>query len=307
MTRMADCRVLVVSRKSELDLLPKSIRSSLFKKLSSRKDPEAADILLAHREHRHTLEVLKEAAERLHLKARFVHRINGVKADAFDLVVTVGGDGTLLHASHHIGPTPVLAVNSSPSTSLGYLTAARAENLEERLRAAVEGRLRPKRLERMAIAIEERTVYTRVLNDVLFCHACPASTTHYTIRLGDKEEPQVSSGVWVSTAAGSTAAILAANGRVTPPSSRRLQYVVREPHSQRRKDYRLLHGFVPLGEQLRIATSLHHEAKIYVDGPDELFTVRRGERVAFFVSDEPLLLLGFDPARIGSRKKTKGR
>jgi NAD+ kinase len=68
-----------------------------------------------------TLERTKEVLKHLGVDARFRHSYTPEPDDAWDLVVTLGGDGTLLWASHLVGPeTPMLAINSAPRTSVGY-------------------------------------------------------------------------------------------------------------------------------------------------------------------------------------------
>ena len=84
---------------------------------------------------------------------------------------------------------------------------------------------------------------------MLFCHDCPASTTRYLLTFDGRTEDQISSGIWISTAAGSTSVIRSAGGKEMPPRSRRLQFAVREPFPLGGKDSRvaptLIHGYVP--------------------------------------------------------------
>ena len=92
----------------------------------------------------------------------------------------------------------------------------------------------------MQVEIDGVPVYSRVLNDVLFSHPIPAATTRYAIRRDGRAEEQRSSGVWIATAAGSTAAIHSAGGKILPITSQRLQFVVREPYEKRGVRYRVL-------------------------------------------------------------------
>ena len=66
------------------------------------------------------------------------------------------------------------------------------------------------------------------LNDVLIAHQHPAATSRYLVRLGRISETHRSSGLWVSTPAGSTAGIRSSGGAVLPLRSRRLQFRARE-------------------------------------------------------------------------------
>jgi NAD+ kinase len=242
------------------------------------------------------MEVIRRELTRLPVDATWVHEMDGIAPDEFDLVVTVGGDGTVLHASHAIGPTPVLGINSAPGTSVGYLTAGAAGQAGELFGRAVEGSLPIQRLNRMEVRVDGRVVTNRALNDVLFCHECPATTSRYEIRLDGRAEQQMSSGIWIATAAGSTAAIRAAGGRVMRAGSRRLQFVVREPFPWGGADQpsapEIVSGFVASGRVLEIH-SRSTTARLYVDGPHVVFPVGFGDLVSFGRSAEPLNLLGY--------------
>ena len=140
----------------------------------------------------------------------------------------------------------------------------------------------------------------RALNDVLFCHECPASTTRYELTVGDRAEQQMSSGIWVASAAGSTAAIRAAGGRSMPAGSRRIQFVVREPFPYggigRIEPPRMVRGFVARDEALKIR-SRTTSARIYVDGPHVVFPVEFGDVVTVSGAARPLHLVGYQPQK----------
>src|SRR4029434_11165662 len=99
------------------------------------------------------------------------------------------------------------------------------------LEALLDRKVGEVRLARMQVTINDRLLPYYALNDLLVAHANPAAMTSYTIQLGTISEPQRSSGLWIATAAGSTAAIRAAGGRMLPLRSRKLQYLVTEPHT----------------------------------------------------------------------------
>jgi NAD+ kinase len=255
-------------------------------------DPVALRFRQAREAHDAARNDLTRILEELGLRARFVGLTDPVDASGYDLVLALGGDGTVLHASHQIGETPVLAINSAPDHSVGYLTAATIDTARDMIGQALSGDLPVTRLNRMAIDIEGRRGYSRVLNDVLFSHECPASTARYVIRTGDEEERQMSSGIWVSTAAGSTAAIRSAGGGVMPPNSRRLQFVVREAYRKDGSRFRLVKGFIAPGERLSVR-SIIDSARLYIDGPHEMLPLKLGQTVEFYQSEEPLSLLAF--------------
>ncbi|KAK6134446.1 hypothetical protein DH2020_031811 [Rehmannia glutinosa] len=165
-----------------------------------------------------------------------------------DLVITVGGDGTLLQASHLMDDSiPVLGVNSDPTRpeevaelneefdatrSTGYLCAATADNFEHILDDILENRSEPSELARMAVSVNSKLISTSALNDVLLAHPCPATVSRFSFRIKKNGEPLSSllhcrsSGLRVSTGAGSTAAMHSAGGFTMPVLSKELQYML---------------------------------------------------------------------------------
>ena len=71
--------------------------------------------------------------------------------------------------------------------------------------------------------IDGKTMECLALNDVLFAGSSPAETVRCRIRVGRCEEFQKSSGVWVASGPGSTAAIHSAGGKKMPLRSHKLQ------------------------------------------------------------------------------------
>jgi len=296
-------RVLVVHRRSAYaELVGRGAECSAVD-LEQRDNSLVRPLVAAHEAHEESMEIVRRDLGRLPIDATWVHDLALVVPDEFDLVLTIGGDGTVLHASHAIGSTPVLGINSSPASSVGYLTAGTAIQAAGLVERAVTGALPLQRLHRMEVRVGGRVLTSRALNDVLVCHDCPASTSRYEIRLGDRAERQTSSGVWVSTAAGSTAAIRAAGGKVMRAGSRRLQFVVREPFLRERAgaaaEPGLASGFVAPGQVLEML-SLGGDTRLFVDGPHVVFPLPFGERVTFSGSAEPLSLAGYRHRRNAS-------
>jgi NAD+ kinase len=252
-----------------------------------------AGIVTAHEDHNRAMELIKQAIKKRGLDTTWRHRIGDLEPDDFDLVITVGGDGTVLHASHSISDTPVLAVNSSPYTSVGFFTCADAAHFPVMLDKVLSGEVKPSTLSRMEIKVNGEVVTDCALNDALFCHDCPASTTRYTISFKNGSEHQLSSGVWVATAAGSTAAIRSAGGHPMPPRSKRLQFAVREPFPSGGKEKQsqptMTRGFVKDGKTLTLRSKTE-AARLYVDGPHVVFPVAFGDEVTFSRSNNSLRL-----------------
>lgn len=259
--------------------------------LIKKRDPSVATWLASHREHLRTMEEVERVLDRIGAKALFLQRAHA----AFDtsdaaLVIAVGGDGTLLAASHNVGSVPVLGVNSAPSHSVGFFCAAQRSDFESHLQRALDGKLKSLRLTRMTVSLNGRMRSKRVLNEALYCHSSPAATSRYILQVGKKKEEQRSSGIWIGPAAGSTAAQHSAGGRILPLSSSELQLVVREPYSPYGK-YKFLKLVFEESEQVTLQSKMD-EAALYLDGPHRTVSVRLGDVVSFGVSDDPLNVLG---------------
>lgn len=222
-----------------------------------------------------------------------------------DLVISVGGDGTLLRASHFIDDsTPIVGVNSDPTQeeeaeefsdeydatrSTGYLCAATSQNFEQVLDGILEGQRAPSELTRMSIRLNDAMLSTYALNDILVAHPCPASVSRFSFRItrdGQRVTSLVncrSSGLRVCTAAGSTAAMQSAGGFPMPILNRDLQYMVREPIAPRESGSLMMHGFMKPGQSMQ-TTWYSKEGVVYIDGSHVIHQVQHGD--VFEISSE---------------------
>lgn len=286
-------RVLVICKKSAYQIYVQEHKNTRIERLFHNRDPLVKRLFRAHRDHVGSLERAKKTLERLGARATFRLRGETGKAEGADLVVSLGGDGTLLWTSHMVGPDcPVVAINTAPLYSLGHFCAGTKDNLEEVLEDALHGKLKPTQIARMAIWVDGKQITSRVLNDVLFSHKSPAATSRYSIHYRGRRQEQKSSGVWVGPAAGSTAAMHSAGGKVLPITSQRLQFQVRElfKHDGRGKAIRC--GFVEPGEEF-VIQSQHRKGCLYIDGTHLSISVGIGSKISMRLSNEPFILLGF--------------
>jgi NAD+ kinase len=284
-------RVLVIFKKSAYQIYVRERRHARMESMLQDRDPVVVRMVEADREHQDTVELTREVLRKLGAEAVFRYRADAAFERGVDLVVTVGGDGTLLWAAHRVGASsPVLAINSAPGDSVGFFCSVKRESVADALTDALKGKLRATELTRMRISVDGELVAPRVLNDVLFAHEVPAATTRFTLALKKARAQHKSSGLWVSTAAGSTAAIYSAGGKPMPIGSERLQFRVREPYVFDRKQ-KLTKGFIGPSESLAIESHIRR-GKLFFDGPRRVHAVPIGARIEIARSDEPLTLLG---------------
>ncbi len=150
------------------------------------------------------------------------------------LILSLGGDGTMLTSAqlafHH--PAPILGFNFG---TLGYLTGATADVVDEGVQAAIDGKLESE--SRCALDVEivdengGTTMYT-VLNEVSLSRGAMGKMFRYEVRIDDEHLTNMfADGVLVSSPTGSTAYSLSAGGPILSPALSCMIVVAVAPHS----------------------------------------------------------------------------
>lgn len=302
-------RVLVVYKKSAWQTNVVERKNARFIELIAERHDAVERLEAAHHAHTETLEETRLALESLGARATFRFRGDEGLVGEFDLVVTVGGDGTLLWAARWLGEgTPVIAINSAPDDSVGHFCAGKKGRVRAVLAKALSARLPVTQLARMAVTLDGEVVSRRVLNDVLLAHASPAATSRFILRIESKgrarQEELKSSGLWAGPSAGSTAAQRSAGGDVLPVRSKKVQWIVREPYWAFGKKPALSRGLLSIGDRLTLVSKVR-DAKLWVDGPHQVRDVRLGSELALSPEGEPLSIIGFP--RAATEARARGR
>lgn len=291
-------RVLVLAKRTSFQTFALDRKDPRTLELLRTHDPSVQRMRASHDSHEATVVEVRAALDKLGARVTFHIGPEKPFSDRYDLVVTVGGDGTLLTASHRIGSeTPLLGINGSPKSSVGFFCAAVRETAADVLARALDDDLPRTRLSRMQVELDGELLHHRILNDALFCHASPAATSRYilTLRSGPRDAGRVveqrSSGVWIGPAAGSTAAQRSAGGKVLPLRSTALQFVVREPYVRDGKRDRLVRGLVRPGGELELRSKIM-DGRVYLDGVHTMHPVGLGQVIRFRRSPEDLTVLG---------------
>ncbi len=133
----------------------------------------------------------------------------------YDYVVTVGGDGTLLHVAHLLKnkEIPIIGVNVG---RLGFLTAVTAEKYED-LSALITGNFHIEN--RIMLLAEYQDTRYIALNEILVTGGSIAKTADIEVFCDDsKVLGYRGDGVIISTPTGSTAYALSAGGPIIDSS-----------------------------------------------------------------------------------------
>ena len=187
-----------------------------------------------------------------------------------DLVVVMGGDGTLLSMATRTAlagrDTPILGVNFG---SLGFLTEVRIDELYDVLESVLNGTATfDERAMLAADAYRTREHFDSriVLNDVVFTKAALSRIIELTISVGENLVTKVKAdGLIVATATGSTAYNLAAGGPIVHPRVDALVLTPIAPHTLTNRPI-----VVPAGEVIEVRPTV-------ADVKDEIFVTYDGQ------------------------------
>jgi len=209
---------------------------------------------------------------------------------AADLVVVLGGDGTLIHAASLLGgrPAPILGVNMG---SLGFMTEMPQSGLYGALDLVLAGKAKVS--ERMKLRVHlhrggssERTLDAEVLNDVVISKSALSRMAELDTRCsGEYVTTYKADGVIVATPTGSTAYALAANGPIMYPTMRGVLIAPICPHTLTQRPL-----VVPEDENIEIILVNDTEVYLTLDGQKGLPLVR-GDRVQVKQSYNRVLLV----------------
>jgi NAD+ kinase len=156
-----------------------------------------------------------------------------VKAGEFDMLIVVGGDGSVLRAGHLCAPSgvPILGVNLG---RLGFMIQIEREEWREYFdklfngEAWVENRMM---LRAEHIRAGESLGSSIALNEVVVARGQNLRPVRLTAFVdGRRLTSYVADGLVASTATGSTAYALAAGGPILPPELRNILLVPIAPH-----------------------------------------------------------------------------
>lgn len=239
--------VLVVKKTTNYELYGEEVEKQIT---DGQLDPSAMDKLQwAHKEHNNTLETLEGLLQKKNIKFKTIDREELLSAhDPQIPIITVGGDGTILSASHFLSSGGTLVGIRSSAASVGYLCYGNSQNIDQTLQELISGKIHTIPVSRLSATVHRaassQTYHSPpILNDFLFTNKNPAATTRYRINFRGHEETHRSSGIWISTPTGSTAGIYAAGGEKQPITAQNFQFKVRELFTLGNSPASISHGY----------------------------------------------------------------
>jgi len=212
-----------------------------------------------------------------------------------DLVLTTGGDGTILRAAQAVVPrlTPITGINLG---KLGFMTELSADEAVDRLpallagdgwideRAMIEAELPPNEQKHEPA----RTFYA--LNDVVVARGAISRVVYVEASIDDELlTTYKADGVIVATATGSTGYSLAAGGPILHPQAKEFLLLPILPHLS--SAYTVV---LPSTSVVKLRISTPHQTTLSIDGhinlplpSDAIVTIKHSSNRARFLRNPP--------------------
>jgi NAD+ kinase len=209
--------------------------------------------------------------------------------DGADLLICLGGDGTVLHHSHravHAG-VPLLGVNLG---RLGFLTEFEGAQIFERLDDVLAGKGRIEERAMLKATIPGTDSVFVGLNEAVIGRATLSRAIHVAVDIeGTRIADYRCDGVIVATATGSTAYALSVGGPILYPESDDLVVVPVAPHLSAQHAV-----LVPGAESVRVTLEPGQEAVLSVDGTAD-YDLHERESVLLTAAEHKARFLRFKP------------
>jgi len=205
-----------------------------------------------------------------------------VAAGKYDLLIALGGDGTMLRAGHLAAPQglPVLGINLG---KFGFLMQLSRRDWQETLPRLLAGEYKIEN--RMMLKAEVRRGETllgsyQVINEVVVARGQVVRPIRIHAAVdGYPLAGYVADGLIASTPTGSTAYALAVGGPIMPPELRNILILPVAPHMSMDRAV-----ILPEGVSVEITVDSDHEAVMSVDGHEPVL-ISPLDRVLVTASD----------------------
>jgi NAD kinase len=198
-----------------------------------------------------------------------------------DLVVTLGQDGLVANVAKYAGDRPIVGVNPDPERFDGVLLPFRPGDVKDTIGRLMAGKSTPMRHVTLAEIRLDDGQRLLAFND-LFVGARSHVSARYRISAGTRSEAQSSSGLLISTGAGSTGwmssvfnmasgiAAFAGGSQVQRLQfaweDARLLFAIREPFVSRHSSASIVAGWIEEGEEIVIESLMPSGGVVFSDG-----------------------------------------
>lgn len=216
------------------------------------------------------------------LKVQYIDRrfiSNFIFSDK-DIIIPIGQDGLVANVAKYAAGQPIIGVNPDPQRFDGVLVPTQVPMLKVALNWVISDKrsLMPVTLAEVRLNDGQRLL---AFND-FFIGAQSHISARYKLSYDSQTENQSSSGIIVSTGAGSTGWLssifnmasgiskISGHNPIQPMklswSSEELMFVVREPFASKHSSINIVAGLLSGGQELEIESSMPSGGTIFSDG-----------------------------------------
>lgn len=283
-------RIILVTRKTRLEeLINRFNTKNQVKFFLKTRNQDIADYELEHNNYYTSLEKIKKKIP-LGYKFQVIDRefLPNYIFSKQDLVIVLGQDGLVVNTAKYLDGQPVLAINPDPDRFDGILLPFLPDEFEKVIYLALNDELKYKELT-MAKVLTNDGQNLYAFND-FFIGSSSHISAKYTIKYKEKNERQISSGIIVSTPAGTTGWLSSVfymtkgviNGffkdkleEMQPLrldwEEQKLLFVVREPFRSKWSEVSIVGGEIDLNTSLIIESHMPERGVIFSDGIEKDF------------------------------------
>ncbi|OUJ19042.1 NAD kinase NadF [Methanonatronarchaeum thermophilum] len=235
----------------------------------------------------------KETAEKIGVKGTPIKQMTDC-----DLVITVGGDGTILRTFHELPQQiPVVGINKG---EVGFLTDIEMDNYKKELKKIIKEFKVDKRT-RLEVNINQGEKLPPATNEVVILTSEPAKMLKLRVLVDGKEvEKFGADGIIIATPTGSTAYSMSAGGPIVDPKVEAFLLVPIAP-------YKLSARSIVIPSKSNIEIELIRKgkhAKVIVDG-QKTKKVEEGDIITFKEAENPALFVKVEGQDFYSKIKEK--
>jgi len=219
------------------------------------------------------------------------------QVNSTDLIISIGGDGTILRAAQTIVPEPIPIIGINLG-HLGFMTELQVDEAESKLLEIIrgDGWIDERTLLQAELTYGGRSSKPRetyyALNDVVLARGAAARVIYVDAIIdGELLTTYKADGVIVATATGSTGYALAAGGPVLHPQERDMLMVPIMPHLS--SGYSMV---LPPTVKIKLRLGMNHPATFSIDGHINL-EVPGGSTVRIVHSSNTVRFLRIHPEK----------
>lgn len=249
-------------------------------------------------EQRSSLDTVKSELKKYKISYRLSNRDKLKKAqfEDKDLIIAVGGDGTFLRAAQFVNKQFLLGVNAEVKDKEGFFMKSDKASFEAKLKKIVNNDFEIRKLPRLEAYINNKKVETLALNEFFIGPRKSYHAAKYVIEIGGKQERQKSSGVLVTTPAGSYAWAKSCCNKSScnntlPLDSEDYQFIVREPYEGNVfKNYKLIYGVLSKSQKISILSEML-DGMLIADSVGKEYSLKNGSKAVIGLSDEVISVI----------------